>query len=166
MANILTRTEPRTDLMRGPLGRWIDRDLRWMRQLTRDMDRIFGDFGQRPYAIEREDTGWMPEMEVFERSGHLLIRTDLPGLKKDDIKVNVQDNVLTIEGERKIEEDVKKDGFHRTERIYGTFFRSLALPEGIKTDRIEATFKDGVLELVLPVEETKKTAKNVEVKIV
>jgi HSP20 family protein len=165
MANILTRTEPRTDLMRGPLGRWIDRDLRWMRQLTRDMDRIFGDFG-RPYTFEREETGWIPEMEVFERNGRLIIRTDLPGMKKDDVKVNVQDNVLTIEGERKVEEETKKDNFHRTERMYGTFFRSLTLPDGLKLDHIDAKFKDGVLELDIPMEEAKKTAKNVEVKIV
>jgi HSP20 family protein len=166
MANILSKPESRTELAR-PMSRWFDRDLRWMRQITRDMDRIFGDFGFRPMALGRTmpDLAWVPEMEVFERNGKLMIRTDLPGMKKEDIKVNVQDNVLTIEGERKVEEDVKQDGFHRTERTYGTFFRSLPLPEGVKLDNVDANFKEGVLEILMPIEETKVTSRNVEVKI-
>jgi len=166
MPTTLTRPE-RTELTR-PMNRWLDRDFRWMRQMTRDFDRIFGDFGFRPLTFERvlPELTWMPEMEAFERNGRFMIRTDLPGMKKDDIKVNVQDYVLTIEGERKVEEDVKKDGFHRTERAYGTFFRSLPLPEGVKVDKIDATFKDGVLEVSMPIEEAKKAVKNVEVKIV
>lgn len=170
MPNTLTKPEPRTELTRSPMSRFLDRDLRWMRQMTRDMDRIFSDFGFRPFAplgTERtfNEATWMPEMEVFERNGRFLVRTDLPGLKKEDVKINVQDNVLTIEGERKVEENIEKDGFHRTERTYGTFFRSLPLPDGVKLDKIDASFKDGVLEVAIPYEETKKLAKNVEVKI-
>jgi HSP20 family protein len=155
------------ELVRGPLGRWFDRDLRWMRQISRDMDRLFGDFGVRPLAFEPRiaEMTWAPEMEIFERDGRFVVRADLPGMKKDDIKVNIQENVLTIEGERKVEEEVKKDNFHRTERLYGTFFRSLPLPEGVKMDQVQAMFKDGVLEVTMPIEEAKKAAKNVEVKV-
>lgn len=167
MPTTLTRPDTRLDIRRSPFGRWFDRDLRWMRDLTRDIDRMFGDMGLRPLTLDREfaDMTWMPEMEVFERNNRFMVRADLPGMKKEDIKINVQDNVLTIEGERKVEEDVKKDGFHRTERAYGTFFRSLPLPEGIKLDKVDASFKDGVLEISMPLEESKKAIKNVEVKI-
>lgn len=164
MANVLTRPEPQSEIARG---RWFDRDLNWMRHVTRDMDRIFGNLGFRPLGVERTlpDAAWMPEMEVFERDGRLTIRTDLPGMKKEDVKVNVQDNVLTIEGERRIEKDVKEGGFHRTERTYGTFFRSLPLPDGVKLDKVEAIFKDGVLEIGMPIEEVKVANRNVEVKV-
>ncbi len=81
------------------------------------------------------------------------------------MKVSVQEGVLIIEGERKVEEDVRKDGFHRTERTFGTFFRSLALPEAVKLDRVEAVFKDGVLEVLMAMEAGKKPAQNIEVKV-
>lgn len=168
MPTTLTRPEQGLELRRGPLARLFDRDLRWMREMTRDFDRMFGDIGLRPLTFDRPLTEmtWMPELEVYERNGRFMVRADLPGMKKEDIKINIQDNVLTIEGERKVEEEVKKDSFHRTERIYGTFFRSLTLPEGVKLDKVDATFKDGVLELSMPMEELKKAVKNVEVKIV
>lgn len=164
MPTTLIKPETRTELARNPLGRWFDRDLRWMRQMTRDFDRIFGDIGLRPLTFDRALTEmtWMPELEVFERGGRFIVRADLPGLKKEDVKVNVQDATLIIEGERKVEEDVKKDGFHRTERTYGTFFRSLALPEGVKLDKIDATFKDGVLEVMMEMDVAQKPAKNIE----
>lgn len=171
MANTLTKSEGRSGLTKpSSRGGWLDRDLRWMRQISRDMDRIFGDFGFRPFApmsTERalSEMTWMPEMEVFERGGKFLVRTDLPGLRKEDVKINVQDNILTIEGERKVEEDVERDGFHRTERSYGTFFRSVPLPEGAVQDQIAASFKDGVLEVSIPLQEPKKTSRNIEVKL-
>ena len=109
---------------------------------------------------------WIPELEVFERNGKFMVRADLPGLKKEDVKVSLQEDRLIIEGERKVEEDVKKYGFHRTERSYGAFFRSLTLPEGVKADKIDAAFKDGVLEIAIPMEPKKEQARrNVEVKI-
>ena len=163
----LARPEQK-EVVRNPLSRWFDRDLRWMRQqMTRDMERLFGDFGVRPFVFEPRITEmtWAPELEVFERDGRFVVRADLPGMKREDIKVNIQENMLTMEGERKVEEEVKKDNFHRTERMYGTFFRSLPLPEGVKVDQIHAMFKDGVLEVTMPIEEAKKIAKNVEVKI-
>ena len=163
----LTRPEGRLETTRGPLGRLFDRDLSWMRQMTRDMDRMFGDFVMRPPAWDRALTEmtWMPELEVFVQDGRFIVRADLPGMKREDVKVNVQENMLTIEGERKVEDEAKKDGFHRTERVYGTFFRNVGLPEGVKLDKIDATFKDGVLEIKMPIEEAKMPVKNIEVKI-
>jgi HSP20 family protein len=162
----LTKPEQRIEPRRDWLSRVFDRDLRAMRQMTRDFDRLFGDFGFRMPMFERmPEVAWIPELEVFERNGRFVVRADLPGMKKEDVKVNVQNDMLILEGERKVEEDVKKDNFHRTERSYGSFFRSLPLPEGVKLDKVEATFKDGVLEVSMPLESEKKTTKNVEVKI-
>jgi HSP20 family protein len=162
----LTKPEPKLEPRRDWLSRVFDRDLRMMRQMTRDFDRMFGDFGFRMPVFERlPDVEWIPELEVFERDGRFVVRADLPGMKREDVKVNVQNDMLILEGERKVEEEVKKDNFHRTERSYGSFFRSLPLPEGVKLDKVEAKFKDGVLEVSMPMEAEKKAAKNVEVKI-
>jgi HSP20 family protein len=162
----LTKPEQKLEPRRDWLSRVFDRDLRMMRQMTRDFDRLFGDFGFRMPVFERmPDVEWIPELEVFERDGRFVVRADLPGMKKEDVKVNVQDDMLILEGERRVEEEVKKDNFHRTERRYGSFFRSLPLPEGAKLDKVEAKFKDGVLEVSMPMEAEKKTTKNVEVKI-
>jgi HSP20 family protein len=163
----LARPEQKIESLRDLFGRMFDRDLRLMRQMTRDIDRLFGDFGMRTPVFDRftTDVAWIPELEVYERDGRFVVRADLPGMRKEDVKVNVQDNVLIIEGERKVEDELKKDGFHRTERSYGTFFRSLPLPEGVKLDKIDAIFKDGVLEIGMPIVEAKKSVKNVEVKI-
>jgi HSP20 family protein len=163
----LTRPEERLERLRDPFGRLFDRDLRLMRQMTRDIERLFGDFGMRTPVFDRFTTemNWIPELEVFERDGRFIVRADLPGLKKDDVKINIQDNLLILEGERKVEDEVKKDGFHRTERTYGSFFRSLPLPEGVELDKIQATFKDGVLEVAMPMQQPKKAMKNVEVKV-
>lgn len=163
----LTRSNAGLEPFREPFSRVFDRDLRLMRQMTRDIERMFGDFGMRTPVFDRAiaDMTWLPELEIFERDNRFVVRADLPGLKKEDVKVNIQDNVLTLEGERKVEEEVNKEGFHRTERSYGTFFRSVPLPEGVKVDQIDAKFKDGVLEIAIPMEPTKKAVKNVEVKI-
>lgn len=162
----LIKPEQKLEPRRDWLSRVFDRDLRLMRQMTRDFDHLFGDFGFRMPVFERmPDVNWIPELEVFERDGRFVVRADLPGMKKEDVKVNIQDNMLILEGERKVEEEVKKDNFHRTERTYGSFFRSLPLPEGVKVDKIDAKFKDGVLEVTMPIEAPKKDVKNVEVKI-
>lgn len=163
----LTRPEQKLEPVRDSFSRIFDRDLRMMRMMTRDFDRLFGDFGMRAPVFDRflPEAAWMPDVEVFQRDGRFVVRADLPGMKKDDVKVNVQDNMLILEGDRKVEQDVTKDGFHRTERTYGTFFRSLPLPEGVKVDGVNATFKDGVLEIAMPMEEAKKIAKHIEVKI-
>jgi HSP20 family protein len=138
-----------------------------MRRFTREMDRMFGDFGVKPRIFDQPLTEfvWAPDLEVIERNGKLLVRADLPGLAKEDVKVNVVDDVLTIQGERKKEIETKKDDFYRTERTYGSFFRSLALPEGTKTDQVHATFKDGVLEVTMPLMAAEKKVKSVEVKV-
>lgn len=126
-----------------------------MRSLSEEMDRVFSDFGLKrrwpfsTFAPEGEEALWSPDLEIEQRDNKLVVRADLPGLTKSDVKVEVADDVLTIEGERKHEAEKKGDGYYRSECSYGHFYRSLALPEGAKADTAKATFKDGVLEITL-----------------
>lgn len=138
-----------------------------LRRFSLDLDRLFDDFGFRPRFFRREvsDLAWVPDLEIFERNGRFNVRADLPGLTKDDVKVKVDAGMLTIEGERKQESETKREGYYRSERSYGTFYRSIPLPEGSKVDQVQATFKNGVLDVTLPLAVPEKAAKAVDVKV-
>ena len=97
-----------------------------------------------------------PQVETFRRDDKLVVRADLPGLKKDDVKVEIDNGMLTISGQRSSEREEKRDEFYRSERSYGSFYRAIPLPEGIESDNCEATFKDGVLEVTLPGTEARR----------
>jgi len=120
-----------------------------MRRFAEQMDRAFNggwgsDFG-------RESAGmWMPAVDVSERDGKLIVHADLPGLKKEDVKVEVTDDTLIIQGERREEHQENDGGYHRSERTYGKFYRSIPLPQGAETDKAKAEFNNGVLELSVP----------------
>jgi HSP20 family protein len=131
----------------------------FMRRLTEEMDRAFGLEPRFLGITEADTTTWAPAIEIFERDNAFFVRAELPGLTKEDVKVTVVHDELTIEGERKIEKEEKKEGFYRTERSYGGFYRSIALPEHLKAEAAKATFKNGVLEIeipTIPVPEVKK----------
>ena len=104
--------------------------------LSRDLDRSFGD-------LERNI--WSPQVEIYERDGKLHVSADLPGLNKDDVRVELLDNQLTIEGERRSEQRDERSGWN--ERSYGSFFRSIPLPEGVNSDTASASFGNGVLNI-------------------
>ena len=93
---------------------------------------------------------WSPTIEVFEKDNRLVTKVDLPGLKKEDVKVEVTDSRLAISGERKREVEEKKKNVYRSEREYGSFYRAVPLPEGVKPEDVKATFADGVLEVSVP----------------
>lgn len=126
-----------------------------MRSLSDELDRVFGDVGLKrrwPFAALAPDNQgilWSPDLEIEQRDGKLIVHADLPGLSKGDVKVDVTNDVLTIEGERKQESEKKGDGYYRSERSYGRFRRSLVLPEGAKADSAKASFTDGVLEITV-----------------
>jgi HSP20 family protein len=130
-----------------------------MRQLTEDMDRMFS---QMPRGAV-EGGVWSPLMEVKEKEGKLHVTAELPGLKKEDVKVHIDGDTLVVEGERKQEKEEKREGYYRSERSYGKFYRSILLPEGAKTDQAAAEFNNGVLEVSIPIPEMK--AKSQEVPI-
>lgn len=97
-----------------------------------------------------QPVGWLPEIDVFEKDNRLFTKVDLPGLKKEDVKVEVSDGQLVISGERKSEAEEKKEQYYRCEREYGSFYRAVPLPDGVKADDVKATFADGVLEVSVP----------------
>jgi len=126
-----------------------------LRQMTSEFDRAFEGwpfFRGSAFSARAagEAVNWIPKIEVFERDKRLVTKVDLPGMKKEDVKVEVTDGHLAISGERKSETEEKKDRFYRCEREYGSFYRSVPLPEGAKLDDVKATFKDGVLEVSVP----------------
>lgn len=111
-----------------------------------------------------EEAAWNPEIDVFERNHRLVTKIDLPGLKKEDVKVEVTDGYLTIWGERKREEEETKKEFYRCEREFGTFYRAVPLPEGVKLEDVKATFAEGVLEVSVPLPvKTEPMVRNVAV---
>ena len=130
-----------------------------MRQFTDDMDRIFGPV---PRATA-EGTAWSPVIEVKEQEGKLLVTAELPGLKKDDVKVHVDGDTLVVEGERKEEKEEKREGYYHSERSYGKFYRSILLPEGAKTDQTAAQFNNGVLEVTVPIPAVKAKRQEIPV---
>jgi HSP20 family protein len=127
-----------------------------LRQLTAGFDRFFDrPFTSIPWptlpAFALPDgVEWAPKIDVFERDHQLVTKIDLPGLKKDDVKVEVTDGYLAISGERKNESEKKEDNVYRRERSYGSFYRAVPLPDGVKLEDVKATFADGVLEVSVP----------------
>ncbi len=134
---------------------------RMLEHFADEMDRVFDDFGfGRGRGTSRLGFGWhplvgraegfLPDVEMLQRNDDLVIRADVPGLTKEDIKVEIAENTLTIQGERRREHEEEKGGVYRSERNYGSFSRVIALPEGAITDQAKASYKDGVLEITMP----------------
>jgi HSP20 family protein len=126
-----------------------------MQRMADEMDRIFEDFGAghrsaRPFWRETGTDLWTPEVEVFQQNNELTIRADLPGLKREDVTVEITDTDICIQGERKHEREEEREGYYRSERGYGSFCRVVPLPEGAISDQAKASFKDGVLEITMP----------------
>jgi HSP20 family protein len=130
-----------------------------MREFTKEMDRAFS----TSWGGELAQQAWMPAIEVKEANGNLVVTAELPGIKAEDVKVEVTDEALTIRGERKQEKKEEKEGVCRSERSYGRFYRSIPLPDGAKTDQIKAEINDGVLEIKVPVPETKQKSRQIPV---
>jgi HSP20 family protein len=122
----------------------------FMRRLAEEMNRAFGFKPGFLALTEPYVGGWSPDIEIFEHDNTLFVRVDLPGLAKENVKVQVVHDELTIEGERKLEKEETKEGFYRTERTYGAFYRRIPLPEYVKAEAAQATFKNGVLEVAIP----------------
>jgi HSP20 family protein len=128
-----------------------------MRRFSDEMDRAFQSWGLGPGARgQAEAAAWSPALEVFERGGNLVVRAELPGLTKDDVKVEVTDDRLILQGERKHEQEERREGRYHSEWSYGQFYRQIPLPEGAKIDETRAQFNNGVLEVSIPVPETQR----------
>jgi HSP20 family protein len=128
--------------------------------IQNEMNRLFNTFFDGPTvsksgALRR----WIPAMDLVEAEDDYVLKADLPGLSESDVKIEVEDNVLTISGERKSEHKESKDGYYRIERSSGSFRRSLTLPEGVDPEAVKATFDRGVLEVHVPKPEQRKPRK-------
>lgn len=157
MAERQTSMTPAREERRPGFGRstgWGGGPLRALQRMADEMDRMFDDFGlgrrTSPGWRETSAGGWYPDIDVFQRNNEMTIRVDLPGLKRDEISVDVTDDAVVIQGERKREHEEEREGFYRSERSYGTFSRVVPLPEGAMTDQAKARFRDGVLEITMP----------------
>jgi HSP20 family protein len=119
-----------------------------MDTLQSEMNRLFdGFFGARSNGTARR---WIPAMDLVESETDFVLRADLPGLKEEEVVIEVKDNVLTISGERQAEHEQSTEGYYRVERAFGSFSRSLTLPEGVDADEVNAHFDSGVLEVRVP----------------
>ena len=166
--NEARRGEERNQAMQTRRGQELQRSqspFGLMRRFNEEMDRLFQDFGfghgsESSFGGEMGMLGnrglsmWAPQIEVFERKGELCVRADLPGMTKDDIDVEITDNTLVLRGERRSERDEQEEeGYYRTERSYGSFYRTIPLPEGVDGENAVANFRNGVLEITMPVPE-------------
>lgn len=147
-----------------------------MRRFTKDMERLFEDFHGINFPrffrtelaplqmMEFEKVGWIPQIEVLRQNGTFLVRADLPGMTKEDVMVEVTNDLLTLSGERKDEKEEKHEGYFRSERSYGSFYREIPLPEGAKVENATATFKNGVLEVTMPAPKHEILTRKLEIK--
>ena len=138
---------------------------RMMRRFADEMDRMFEGFGfptlerSSPFAGER----FSPEIDIFERDGKLVISADLPGLTKDDVKVDITEDAVIIEGERKYEHEEREEGLYRSERSHGRFQRHIHLPDGVKSETATAAFKNGVLQITMEAPQSSKNRRRIQI---
>lgn len=149
---MLTRWEPFSGIRRR--GDVFGELNRMQEEMNRYFDDLFGE-----HRHELADGAWLPAVDVSETDAEFVVRAELPGMSQEDIEINVQDNILTLKGEKKQEKKEKQENFHRLERSYGGFSRSFTLPAGVKDQDIKATFKEGVLEVAMPKTEEAKPKK-------
>jgi HSP20 family protein len=132
-----------------------------LRIMSEQMDRAYTEAFEEPTA--HEGVTWMPALDVREKDGKLTISADLPGIEMKDVKVEVNGDVLTIEGERRRETEQKDEHAHRIERSHGRFHRAIQLPEGAQADQARAEFRNGVLEVTMPVAQDKVNRRQIPV---
>ena len=116
-------------------------------RMNRMFDESYRGAGREDWAL---GGAWAPAVDIYEQDGNIVVKAELPGVDPKDVDVRVENNTLTLRGERKIDTEVKQENYHRVERAYGTFTRSFSLPSVLDQEKIKAEFKDGVLKVTLP----------------
>jgi HSP20 family protein len=158
--------KPKSEMDVVPVGS------RWGLAPFDEMERWFDDFFRRPFLT----SSWLPRLrfpevgdispsvDIYEDKNDVVIKAEIPGMKKEDVSVSISDEILTISGEKKAEENVEKKNYHRIERTFGSFTRRMRLPPGLQEDKVKAVFKDGVLEVRIPkTEAAKQKAKQIKI---
>ncbi|HEY7618697.1 MAG TPA: Hsp20/alpha crystallin family protein [Solirubrobacteraceae bacterium] len=137
------------------LVRW--EPVREISSIQNEMNRLFNTFFDAPTTGNGPTARrWVPAMDLVETDEHFVLKADLPGLKEEDVNIELEENVLTLSGERTAEHEDKREGYVRVERAYGSFRRSLTLPDGVNAEGITASFDNGVLEVRIPKPEERK----------
>jgi HSP20 family protein len=152
---VLTRPEAYFPTL--PFGLFGANPFSLMKRFTEEMDRTFANFVTPEFEL------WAPPLEVKHKDGNFVVTVELPGIPKEEVKVEVMDEALVIEGEKKLVKEKKEEGFFRTERSYGKFYRSIPLPKGAKAELIKAELTNGILEVVIPVPEVKPALRNIPI---
>jgi len=147
-----------------PLGRELmTYPLDMLRRFRSDVDRFFEDLGTMRTGGSQSMTMWSPRAEMFDRNGRTVVRIELPGLERDDVKVSVWNDRLIIEGERRDEDDQQRRDYYQTEWSYGRFYREISLPEQVDPSEVMANFKNGVLEIELPQSQVTRQRREIEI---
>lgn len=137
---------PGTALLLNPFDLFWFSPFGTMRRMTRELERAAADLG-----LMSGDAGWSPAVEVSESNGKVSVQAELPGLSPEDVRVEIGDNEIVIQGERRVEHEENRRGVRRSEREYGAFYRTIPLPEGAQVDQAKASFRNGLLEVTVPV---------------
>jgi HSP20 family protein len=140
----IVRWEPFRDLvsLQGRMNRLFDESFRGINRGSAEEDWAQG--------------AWSPAVDIYEKDGNIVLKAELPGIEPKDVDVRVENNILTLRGERRVDQEVKEEHYQRVERSYGAFTRSFTLPTVVDTDKIKAEYKDGVLRMTLPKKEEAK----------
>jgi len=144
------------------LTRWIPRSS--LASYHNELDRFFDSFFRPTYEEESSLSAFKPAVDIEENDKEFNVTAELPGIKKEDVKVSIKDNLLSISGEKKQETKVKEKNYNRTERIFGSFQRCFRLPEMVNQDNISAEFKDGILNIAIP-KLKEAVSKQIEIKV-
>ncbi|MGQ9570846.1 MAG: Hsp20/alpha crystallin family protein [Thermodesulfovibrionales bacterium] len=137
---------------------------RELETMRRDMEKLFGEFFEprRRWLSTFEPGVIVPNVDIYDRKNEIVVKVELPGVEKENIDLTITENNLTIKGDRKREEDIKEEDFYSREISYGNFTRSITLPADVDNSKAKATFKNGILEIILP---KKEEAKPKEIKV-
>src|SRR5438309_6374844 len=152
-------------LLLDPLGIFDDDSFSLIRRMQREMNRVFSQAGL-DFSGQGQDvlsTAWVPTTEIAYRDGKLEVSADLPGLTEKDVKVEINNDFLIIQGERKFEHEEGDGGVRRTERRYGQFYRAIALPEGADAEHARAEFQNGVLHVTIPVPQAQSNLRQIPI---
>jgi HSP20 family protein len=148
-----------------PLGFFEDDSFSLIRRMQREMNRVFSQAGL-DFSSRGDDflsSAWVPTTEIAYQDGNLVVSAELPGLTEKDVKVEINDDFLIIEGERKLEKEEGDGGVRRTERRYGEFYRAIGLPEGADAEHARAEFQNGVLHVTIPVPEAQSNLRQIPI---
>jgi HSP20 family protein len=163
MAERTNAMTPRTPQRVSSTESLVESPFGTLQRFADEMDNLFDDFGLgRGWMASRlgrngiarassvSTQAWAPHIDVYQQKNELVVRADLPGMKKDDVCIDVTDTDIAISGERRADQESEREGVYRSERVYGSFYRTIPLPEGAIADQAKATFDNGVLEIRMP----------------